>query len=313
MAAGKVHVVINPVSGRSRGGGALAGLCRAMASAGYAVEVDCTAGPGDARRLGRAAAMARAKAVVVAGGDGTVSEVVAGLCETGGAGAAGVGHVVPVLIAPRGTENVLAKYLGLKLDAQRLLGVLQAGHAREIDVGLADGKPFLLVAGVGFDAEVVRRVHAARGGHLDYGAYFWPLWRTFWGYRHPRLSVAVDGAPIFEGTGLVIAGHIGRYAMGLRILRDARPDDGLLDVCVLECRARRDLLRHAAGVAMGRHIGRRGVHYRSGRTVCVTATGPAAVELDGDPGGEIGGGRSLTLTVSPRPARFLVPGRGMGV
>ncbi len=269
----RVHVILNPVSGRTRGDRPLMHLFRRLRAAGASLELFRTTGPGDARRLACDAARTGVDLVIVAGGDGTVSEVVCGLREAANPALRdAVSTMPPVLIAPRGTENVLAKYLGLRLDGDVLSDAAMNGRAQEIDIGVCTGRssssrPFMLVAGVGFDAEVVRRVHAARGRHLDYGAYVWPLWRTFWSYRHPAICVDVDGQRVFEGPGLVIAGNIPRYAMGLRLLRDARPDDGLLDVCIFAVRTRRGLIRHAVRAALARHVGRPDVVYGQGRIV----------------------------------------------
>ncbi|QOJ03808.1 MAG: diacylglycerol kinase family lipid kinase [Planctomycetia bacterium] len=318
----RVIVIINPVSGRTRGDHALMHLFRRLRTVGADLDVFRTTAPGDARRWGRQAAASRADLVIVAGGDGTVSEVVCGLREADGPAQDGQASALPpLLIAPRGTENVLAKYLGLRLDGNLLAEAALNGRAQEIDLGLCNGRPFMLVAGVGFDAEVVRRVHAVRRRHLDYGAYFWPLWRTFWSYRHPVICVDVDGRRVFAGPGLAIAGNIPRYAMGLRILRDARPDDGLMDVCIFAVRSRRGLIHHAVRAALARHVGRPDVVYRQGRVVRIDAANephgaamdsahrsqhasPApCVEMDGDPCGEL----PIELEVIPRGARFIVP------
>ncbi|QDV89153.1 Diacylglycerol kinase [Phycisphaerae bacterium RAS2] len=342
----RIRIIINPISGRTRGNRSLMHLFRRLRSAGTDLELFRTTGPGDARRLACDAARTGVDLVIVAGGDGTVSEVVCGLRDATvptprDPAPSSPPHrdpstMPPVLIAPRGTENVLAKYLGLRLDGDALADAALNGRAQEIDIGLCNGRPFMLVAGVGFDAEVVRRVHAARGRHLDYSAYAWPLWRTFWSYRHPTICVDVDGQRVFEGPGLAIAGNIPRYAMGLRLLRDARPDDGLLDVCIFAVRTRRGLIRHAVRAALARHVGRPDVVYRQGRVVRIAAANEShrdgsdsphgaatdsqrvatdpprrsqrespvpCVELDGDPGGEL----PIELEVIPRGARFIVP------
>jgi len=286
----RIRLILNPISGRTRGNRSLMHLFRRLRSAGTDLELFRTTAPGDACRLACDAARAGVNLVIVAGGDGTVSEVVCGLRDATDPAPRDpaptsaprdpapsspphrdLSTMPPVLIAPRGTENVLAKYLGLRLDGDALADAALNGREQEIDIGLCNGRPFMLVAGVGFDAEVVRRVHAARGRHLDYSAYVWPLWRTFWSYRHPAICVDVDGQRVFEGPGLAIAGNIPRYAMGLRLLRDARPDDGLLDVCIFAVRTRRGLIRHAVRAALARHVGQPDVVYRQGRVVRIAA------------------------------------------
>jgi diacylglycerol kinase family enzyme len=230
--------------------------------------------------------------LVVVGGDGTVSEAAGGMDGAG----------VPMLVLPSGTENVLAKYLGSTLDAERAWRVLQAGREVAFDVPMMNGRRFLLMGGVGFDAECVRRVAAGRGGHIGYWDYFWPIWRTFWECRYTEISVVADGDLIFEGSGLAYVGNIPRYAVGLKILRDAVPDDGLLDVCILACRGRMGVLRHAWNVWRQRHVGREGVIYRRARNLRISAGEPVPVQLDGD----LAGGLPAEFVMTSARVRFLI-------
>ncbi len=93
------------------------------------------------------------RAVVAAGGDGTIAEI-ANRTEAG----------TPLAVFPLGTENLLAKYLEMSHDCATFAETIAAGRTTWIDAGRANGRIFLLMAGVGFDAEVVRRLHAARPG-----------------------------------------------------------------------------------------------------------------------------------------------------
>ena len=85
-------------------------------------------------------------AVVAAGGDGTVHDAAEGL----------VGHPTPLGIIPMGTGNVFARELNLPRSPDGLARTLLDGNARAIPVGKVNGRPFLFVVGVGFDAEAVR-------------------------------------------------------------------------------------------------------------------------------------------------------------
>ncbi len=206
------------------------------------------------------------------------------------------GDGVPILVVPQGTENILAKYLGIRAEADWLWRALVDGSESTLDVPVMNGRPFLLIGGIGFDAEVVRRVTLTRGGHITYLSYFWPLWRTFWGDSFPAISVEVDGQPVHEGPAMVFVGNVPRYAVGFRILEKAVPADGLLDVCVLPCRWQGGVLRHAANVLLRRHLGSRGVVYTQARRVRVWARQPVPVQLDGDVAGWL-------------PAEFEMPGK----
>src|SRR5690242_12278491 len=84
-------------------------------------------------------------AVVAAGGDGTVHDAAEGL----------VGRSTPMGIIPMGTGNVFAKEIGLPRSPGELARMFVYGRERAIPVGLVNGRPFLFVIGVGFDAEAV--------------------------------------------------------------------------------------------------------------------------------------------------------------
>ena len=283
---------MNPVSGRGATRRVVAEVCERLQQRGYAVRVDPTAGPGDAVRIVERCCDGGHRAVVVVGGDGTVNDAVGGL--TGGG--------VPILIVPSGTENILAKCFGTKLNAAWLVDTLEGGRTTRLDVGLMNGRRFLMVAGAGFDAECVRRVTLARRGRITYADYFWPIWRAFWSYRHPHLTVEADGERIFDGRGLAIVGNVRRYAWDLRLAARAVADDGRLDVCVFACEGQGKLLWQAAKVAARRHVGSRGVTYRQARQIRIASKEPVGVEVDGDWAGML----PAEFSVAERKAEFCV-------
>lgn len=271
----RILAIVNPISGPRDVGHLVHEVRDALLRRGVHLEVALTEGPGSGERLARTAAE-RVDAVLVAGGDGTVCDVANGL----------VGAGVPLAILRTGTENLLAKVLKMPRRPDRLAATLLDGQPAPFDVGVINGRHFLAVTGVGFDAEVVERLANARTGHITHFSYFWPIWRTFWTHRFLHLLVEVDGRVAFEGHGFAIVGNIPRYSIGLRILREARPDDGLLDVCVFRCTSQVTLLAHAGRVLFRRHVGRPGVLYAQGRAVRITSKeGRVPIEVDGDVGG----------------------------
>lgn len=271
-------------------------LRASLAEAGYEADILATTGPGDATEAARRSKSADCSALLVVGGDGTVRDVVDGLGPSS----------PPVLVVPVGTENILAKHLGLAMDVDALAAVLRAGHCTTFDLGLMNGRRFLLVGGIGFDAEVVRRLTVARRGHISYLSYVLPVLRTYATYRHPRLVVHADDDLLFDGRGFAIVGNVPRYALGLSILRDADPGDGLLDVCVFGCTGRLALAGHAMRVLRRRHLGRPDVAYRQARRIRVWSDVETGIELDGDWAGHV----PAEFTVEPGAVRFLRPPAG---
>ena len=288
----RVQFIVNPVSGRRRNFDMIGDLARRLREDGDEVSVHKTRFAGDARHF--AESMCPDVDVVVAvGGDGTVSEVVHGLIE----------HPIPIVVAPTGTENILGQQFGLRPDPQLLHDTINANCRQWIDVGIMNGRHFLIVAGVGFDAEVVRRLVSDRKGHITYVSYFWPLWRTFWQYRFPPIRVTADGEQVFDGRGLVFVGNIARYAIGLKILRDAVCDDGQLDLCIYPCQWQGTLLYHAAWTTFQKHVERERVVYRQCKQITIEADEELPLEIDGDPAGML----PAHFSVMPRRGIFLVP------
>lgn len=273
MAAGEqVTMIVNPISGRGGGARLAAVLSRRLQERGWSPQVRCTRGPGDAARWADESCRLGRRALVVVGGDGTVHDVMSGLSDP----------PAPILVAPTGTENLLAKYLGLRPDAEQLCQILEQQVVARLDIPQMNGRRFLIVAGIGFDAAVVRGVAAARRGHITYEDYFWPTWRTFWSFRQPEVRVEIDGQERFRGRGLVFVGNIRRYALGLQLLQRADPLDGLLDVCVFECTWQVPLLRHSINALLRRHLGSDGVFYAQAQKVRVSTDRPVDIELDGE-------------------------------
>jgi YegS/Rv2252/BmrU family lipid kinase len=268
-------IIVNPISGRSDILERIRAIARQLASPEHPVVVEPTRGPGHATELARRAKGCRA--VVVAGGDGTVRDVVAGLA----------GGSTPLAVYPTGTENILAKELGATADSATLLRTLRRGQRQTVDMGLANGREFLIIAGAGFDAEVVERLAARRRGHINYLSYLLPLWKTYWDHTFPPIQVIADGVELFNGPAMVFVGNFPRYSIHLKIVRDAIPNDGFLDLCVMPCDWNGAVLRHAVNALLRRHLEREDVIYQRCKTIRLESTEEVFLELDGDRGGRL--------------------------
>jgi diacylglycerol kinase (ATP) len=288
-----VYLIINPRSGSGMGRGRLAQLRNLLACTEFKVVEYTTTGPGDATDYAASIAQ-EASLVMVWGGDGTINEV---------ANALG-GTEVPILPIPAGTENLLSKELRLARNPQVIVDSLSTGRLVHCDLGQINGRQFLLIVGIGFDGEVIRRLSAARTGHISYLSYFWPIWRTFLEHDFPMIRVTVDGEEIFDGRGLAFVGNISRYAVGLRIVPDARFDDGLLDVLVFPCQHKHWLLWHAAWTLMRMHPQKGYVITRQGRSIQIESAGrPVACQADG----EVGPFTPIDVSLTGKQIAVLVP------
>ena len=186
--------------------------------------------------------------------------------------------------------------------AAEVVALLGAGHARRVDVGEAGDEPFLLMAGVGFDAHVVHaldRRRAATSGPVGLLSYALPALSAVFQHRFPRLIVRADGRRLWGPMqGLVMVANVPQYGTGFPIVPGARGDDGLLDVLCLPCHDRPSLARLFAEAAAGTHVKLPRAAQARATTIEVTAADgePVPVQIDGDPGGH------LPVVLRARPA-----------
>lgn len=296
------HIIYNPTAGPRDVHRDLKRIRHCLARYDWSVEAWVTQGPNDAARLARAAADAGCDAVLVAGGDGTVREVVGGL----------VGSETALGVLPIGTGNVWAKQLGLPAytlrhpDRLRDTAVtLAQSPVHIVDVGRVDDCHFLCWAGVGLDAQVTARMeprqrHTKRLGVLAYVITTLMVARGFTGVR---TRVRLDGRMVRGRTLLVMVSNIQLYAGFLRIAREALLDDGLLDVFVFKGLGFPWVLRHMANILSQHYLDNPKVVYRQACHIEVHTDPPMAVQADGDPIGMT----PVTIEVVPRALRVLVP------
>ncbi len=308
------HVVIaaNPKSGAGPSGSRIAELQGAITAAGYQCRVEHSL----EALLEQCIVRDRAgdlRAVVSAGGDGT-AEALANILPS---------HV-PLLLFPLGTENLLAKHLRITGDVRQACDILHRDQRLALDVGSANGKLFLVMLSCGFDAEVVRRMHAVRTGHINRWSYARPILSSLLGYRFPQLGWSVgtmpgempaQGQPVdaeqtLRHAAWLFVFNVPRYAAALNFCPQADPTDGLLDVCTFQCSGIVAGFGYLARLWHGSHQRMRGFsHTRCGRLEIPAPidnngrTLDVPYQLDGDPGGLL----PLKIEVLPARLTLLVP------
>ena len=194
--------------------------------------------------------------------------------------------------------------LGLDGSEEVTLAALDHGVIRKLDLGRANGRCFIAIVGVGFDAEVVQRINRFRTGHITHRDYLWPICRTFWEHRFPTLNIVADGRRICDQPALLFVSNISRYAVGRKITPHADFSSSYLDVTVYKCHKRRQLLLHSALTILGQsHRSPDVIRTRCRRLIVNCADLQVPVQLDGDPGPKL----PLEINVLPSTARVLAP------
>ena len=299
----KSLLIVNPAAGHGRSEDTLALLHAALGP--FVGEMLLTQERGDAEAAAYRAASQPGDfdAVLVAGGDGTVNEVVNGLLRGQPEGA----PPLPLGLVPMGTQNVLAQELRIpQSNLPAIAEMLRAGRTRLVDVGKAGERYFLLMAGLGFDAAVVGDVLRPVKELIGPAAYAFALVGALAKYHSTSICLKLDDEEVRSEAFLIVVANAASYAYRqLRVAPFASLDDGWLDICVFE-RAPSDRFGFATqmmAALVRRHLRDPRVRYYRARHIEIHSTPPISVQLDGDMHGQT----PLRLEVVPRVLSVFVP------
>jgi diacylglycerol kinase (ATP) len=235
---------------------------------------------------------------LVLGGDGTVMEVAGAAMRDG----------VPLAIIPRGTANAVAWHFGLPFDVGQALKVAVEGKPIRIDVGRTRHRDFLIMAGVGYDAAIVRdatRVLKRRFGFL---AYLYAALKNL-GRRPNTFRIHLDHEPPVRVRGMsAVITNIGSLAGNVRMVRQVDPQDGKLDLVVFSMENFGDFFRLLFWGLLGKLEQDPRVRYFQGSQIRIECRPLAPLEIDGD---EVPGRhRELAAEVLPEALTLMVPAEG---
>jgi diacylglycerol kinase (ATP) len=296
----RILVVYNPSAGGGRARQLLPGIRRYLEERNIVAEFLLTQARGHATVLVEQHELTRFDAVVAAGGDGTLFEVLNGYLRNAAA------HKPPLGLIPNGTGNAFMKELGLgTTDWRKAIDIIALNRSRAIDVGRLQSQGrtwyFLNIVGMGFIADIAQT--AARLKWLGNAAYTLAVLLQLPRLRAQRLSLVIDGQSV-EREGIFVEVANSRYTgTSFLIAPKARLDDGLLDVVLLKRVSRLGLLRLLRTVYDGSHIRHPQVEYLQARSISVTEAVPGRLVPDG----ELLGSSPAAFKCLPGAVRFLWP------
>jgi YegS/Rv2252/BmrU family lipid kinase len=267
-----VAIIINPLSGgaspgKGRRRAELAAL--ALHRSGEQGDIFVTEGRGHAKALAAAAVKRGARLVIAWGGDGTVNEVASALVF----GPAALG------IVPSGSGNGLARELTISRRPEQAIAEAVKATPRAIDAGELDGRLFVNLAGLGFDAHIAACFDRDPSGRRGLRTYARITAREM--FRYQAATYCVDGVTINRAL-LVTIANSGQFGNGARVAPSARPDDGLLDLVMYEERTRLGAIATIPRLFTGGFSRVRGVTVRQIERLTISADRPITFHVDGE-------------------------------
>ncbi len=272
----RVKVIVNPHANHGRGREVIPLIEEGLA--GWATaDISVTDYPRQAFDI--AATISGYYAVIAAGGDGTVYEIVNGLAHHKRLG-------TPLGLIPTGSGNDLSKAIGVPRDARAAMARLKTGGWKKIDLGLVNGRYYANSLAIGFDARVAHLANEIKdatqrsGLSLYMTALFRIVRRDYYGHE---IRIRVDGGEWETRSVLLAAINNGPiYGGGFKITPGADNADGLLEVCVIDALPRWELFLRLPFAVAGKHTWMKKAHFYKAKTVEIESERDLPAALDGE-------------------------------
>ncbi len=294
------HLIFNPVSGQGNTEQDLK-LIRELLEPHLHLEVHQTSPDIDPKELAENAIAAKADMIIASGGDGTVSAVAGAIMGTN----------TPLGIIPRGTANAFAMVLGITQQItpiRKACEIILVGKTRIVDAARCNGKPLILLAGVGFEAETVAQADREAKSRWGSLAYLVAGWQQLDQQQLFEAEITVNGkTQTFQAAAITVANAAPLTSILAQGKGEVIVDDGLLDITIATVETKLQAVISMLGMLEAALIGNNTelenvVHLRTNQ-IAITANPPQKVVLDG----EIIGTTPLEIVSIPRGLTVFAP------
>jgi diacylglycerol kinase (ATP) len=209
--------------------------------------------------------------IFVWGGDGMVQRCIDVIAGTDTA----------LAILPAGTANLLATNLEIPQDIEQAVAIGLRGERRKLDVGRFNGECFGVMAGAGFDASMIQQADGSLKDRFGRVAYVWAGSKSLRA-KPFKAKIAIDGTSWYSGNAsCILVGNVGRLFGGIEVFENARPDDGRLEIGVVNADGITDWVRTLARTALGHADRSPLVRATSARKIKVKLDRKVLYEVDG--------------------------------
>lgn len=270
----RVLFIVNPVAGKGRALKIVPDIeseMEQMSEVEYKIEY--SKGPGDATKIAEDYAAKGVDIVFAVGGDGTVNEVANGIIKTNTA----------MAVIPGGSGNDFIKSLGITGRPDEIIRNTLTGTKRKIDVGLVNGRYFVNISSMGFDAEVVIATQRAKKYFLSgSAAYVAGLISVIFTGRPSVVKMKADDIEVTDRVLLIAVANGKYYGGGMKAAPEAVIDDGLFDICFISRVPKIKMLFLFPKFMKGKHKEIKEVKFYRASKVTIEAEKPTYINIDGE-------------------------------
>jgi YegS/Rv2252/BmrU family lipid kinase len=286
--------IVNPLAGHGKYRKTINSIQKALSDSGLKYDIEVPQHSEETISIAKKAAENH-DVVVAAGGDGTINAVLNGI----------IGTQAMLGIIPIGTGNGIAREFDLPSDPEEIYQILTSGHTRSVDVGEVNGRYFLGTAGLGFDALISKFTQTKRGPLRGMWLYFFAGFVMFLNYTPKEVNLKINGKSINVIPLIITIANVKRYGGRALVAPDAKPDDGLFDVCIIREMSALRLLLNISKLFNGNHIYMPEVAIYRGNEVSISVSDIVVpIHVDGE---SIGSYSQLDFSLVPKAVKVLVP------
>lgn len=277
----RARLIYNPTAGKEAVKRELPFILETLEKAGYETSAHATTGEGDATEEARRAVERKHELVVVAGGDGTINEVINGIAEQ---------EYRPKLgIIPAGTTNDFARALHIPRDIKKAVEIISADQSMHLDIGKVNEQYFINIAGGGRLTELTYDVPIKLKTVLGQLAYYIKGIEMLPSLKPSRARIEYDGEIIDEDIMLFLVSNSNSVGGFEKLAPDAKLNDGYFDLLILKKVNLAEFIHIASLALRGAHLNSDDVFYARAKNIKVTPSEKMQINIDGEYGGLLPG------------------------
>lgn len=277
----RARIIYNPTAGRELFRKELPMVLEKLEQAGYETSAHATTGEGDATNEARLAVERKYDLVVVAGGDGTINEVVTGIAEA---------EYKPILgIVPAGTTNDFARALSIPRDIKKAVDIIVENRVQALDIGKVNDQYFVNIAGGGDLTELTYEVPIKMKSAIGQLAYYIKGIEMLPSLHPVSVTIEYDEHVFTGEIMLFLVANTNSVGGFEKLAPNALIDDGYFDLLILKKTSLPEFLRLATAGLRGAHIEEDKLIYAQAKRIKVTPNEKMLLNIDGEYGGELPG------------------------